>query len=264
MRLQVDGPVATLTLTRPGKHNSLTRLMWRELTAHVRSLRDRADVRVIAVRGDGQVFSSGADLPEVIEAAADPATAAAFCQEVATALATIAAAPQLTVALLAHHASGGGAEVALACDLRVAQRDVQFSVPVARMGMVPDRLTVRRLLALAGPGHTRALLFLARRYDADHCARVGLVEQVVPVGGLDQALDEIVRDLATTVPYSVTHTGTLLLDEEGVLQEDLVSEFVQSLLEGGVADHGRRHYAGLAASRDNPPGRQGLGSAAPV
>lgn len=242
----VSGEVATLTLSRLGKHNSLTRTMWRQLAELVGQLDSDPRVRVIVVRGEGSVFSSGADLPEVIEAAGSPETAREFCEEVGTALVALASSSKLTVALLAHHCSGGGAEIAVACDLRIAQDDMLFSVPVARMGIVPDRVTARRLLSLAGPGSARALLLLARRLDASTCLRVGLVEEVVEVGGLDQALDRLVEDLDRTVEYSVTATKALLLREESVTgDEDQVEEFVASLVHGGVADHGRAHYAGL-------------------
>lgn len=245
VRCQVDGAVATVTLSRPGKHNSLTRAMWRQLTAHLADLEDCPEVRLIAVRGQGSVFSSGADLPEVIEAARDPESAREFCEEVGAALAALASSSKVTVALLARHVSGGGAEVALACDLRLAQEDIVLSVPVARMGIVPDRITVRRLLSLAGPGTARLVLLLARRLDADHCQRVGLVDEVVPVGGLDEALHAVRRDSCATVPYSVRHTKALLVRQEALLHDDLVAEFVESLRAGGVAEHGAAHLASL-------------------
>lgn len=245
VQAHVEGAVATLTLSRPGKHNSLTRHMWRQLADHVGALEADSQVRVIVLRGEGSVFSSGADLPEVIEAASSREAAQAFCDEVAGALRALATSRALTVALLSHHVSGGGAEIALACDLRLAQDDVLFSVPVARMGIVPDRLTVRRLLSLGGPGTARAVLLLARTLDAGHCLRVGLVDELVAVGGLDDALDTLLADLTRTVDYSVRHTKSLLLREEELVGGDLVEEFVQSLVDGGVADNGKRHYASL-------------------
>ena len=242
----VAGEVATLTLSRPGKHNSLTRAMWRQLARSVQDLDAQHAIRVIVVRGHGTVFSSGADLPEVIDATKSRESAQAFCEEVAGALHALATSPKLTVALLAHHVSGGGAEIALACDLRIAQPDVQFSIPVARMGLVPDRVTVRRLLALSGPSTARAVLLLARRLDAQHCLRVGLVDEVVDVGTLDEALDRLLADLSRTVDYSLLHTKALLLREESLgAQDELIEEFVESLIHGGVASNGRRHYEGL-------------------
>ncbi|MCK0114222.1 enoyl-CoA hydratase/isomerase family protein [Ornithinimicrobium sp. F0845] len=243
--LRVDQEVATLTLSRPGKHNSLTRRMWRQLTEHLTGLADDPHVRIVVVRGEGTTFSSGADLPEVIEAAGSDESARAFCQEVAGALVALAASPKVTVALLSHHVSGGGAEIALACDLRIAQDDAQFSVPVARMGLVPDRLTVRRLISLGGPATARAVLLLARRLDAAHCLRVGLVDEVVVAGGLDGALASLREDLSRTVEYSTTHTKALVLREEELAAGDLVEEFVASMVHGGVADHGRAHYSSL-------------------
>jgi enoyl-CoA hydratase/carnithine racemase len=242
---RVDGPTATLTLSRPAKRNSVTRAMWRQLTDLVRDLGADPTIRVIVIRGHGTVFSSGADLPEVV-AAASAESAQVFCDEVAQALHMLATTPKLTIALLAHHVSGGGAEIALACDLRIAQEDVEVSVPVARLGLVPDRVTVRRLLALAGPGVTREVLLLARKLDAAHSLRVGLVDRVVDVGALDDALADVLSDVAQTVDYSLVHIKALLLNEEALGGPDhLVDEFVQSMIHGGVADNGRRYFAGL-------------------
>lgn len=244
--VKVDGPVATLILHRPGKRNSVTRKMWRQLAAHMRELGDNGQVRVIAVRGHGTMFSAGADLPEVIAAAGDHASARIFCVEVAHALHALATSPKLTVALLEHHVSGGGAEIALACDLRLAQDDVQFSVPVARMGLVPDRLTVRRLLSLCGPGATRSILLLARSLNAAQCHRLGLIDELVAVGGLDEAVGRMVDDLAHVVDYSTVNIKAMLVREESLGGlDDLVEEFVASMVHGGVADNGRRHYASL-------------------
>jgi enoyl-CoA hydratase/carnithine racemase len=245
---RVEGDVATLLLTRPGKHNSVTRSMWGQLTEHVHRLGQDPDVRLVVLRGEGSAFSAGADLDDMVESAGDPETARAFAHRVATAIHALATSSKVTVAALKHHVRGGGAELALACDLRIAEDDVAFQIPVSRLGVVPDRLTTRRLFQLAGPSVARRVLLLTHELDGAECLRTGLVDLLVPVGGLDAAVTRMAEDLRGNVDNAVRTTKRMLLEEEGLLADadDMIDEFVDSLINGGVAERAR---AALGARR---------------
>ncbi|WP_109472044.1 enoyl-CoA hydratase/isomerase family protein [Ornithinimicrobium cavernae] len=237
----VADDVATLTLTRPRKHNALTNHMWLALTQHVERLNEDPAVRLIVVRGHGDVFSAGADLAEVAAACGDEAEAVAFCRRVVDALLALACSPKLTVAALSHHVTGGGAELALACDVRVADSTVLFQIPVARLGLVPDRLTVRRLLQIGGPGAARSVLLLSRQLDAEALHRLGLIDELVGPGELDQALAAVLDTLRLNSELAVRTTKQILLDEEGVgSPEDLIAEFVASLMGGDVGERAQQ------------------------
>lgn len=242
VRYAVDGDVATLILARPGKHNSVTDPMWEQLTEHLRDAVEDDAVRMVVIRGHGSSFSSGADLDDLVAAAGDPGRAQDFCRRIAEALHALATSPKLTVAALSHHVRGGGAEIALACDLRIAQQDVFFQIPVSRLGVVPDRFTLRRLVRLAGPGVARRVLLLTHELDATECFRVGLVDQLVPVGGLDDALADVAGTLRRNVAPAVRASKQMLLEEEdlGTDPERMIEEFVASVASDGVADRGRR------------------------
>lgn len=238
---RVDEDVATLLLTRPGKHNSVTRSMWVQLTEHVHRLEEHPDVRMIVLRGEGSAFSAGADLADMVASAGDQETARAFALRVASALHALATSSRVTVAALKHHVRGGGAELALACDLRVAEEDVAFQIPVSRLGVVPDRLTTRRLSRLAGPGVARRVLLLTHELDGAECLRTGLVDALVPLGGLDAAIDRVAHDLRGNVDSAVRATKLMLLEDEGLTADvdALIAEFVDSLVDGGVAERAR-------------------------
>lgn len=238
---RLDGDVATLVLTRPWKHNSVTRSMWVQLTDHVHRLDEDADVRLIVLRGEGSAFSAGADLADMVASAGDPDTARAFARRVASALHALATSSKVTVAALKHHVRGGGAELALACDLRVAEHDVAFQIPVSRLGVVPDRITTGRLSRLGGPGVARRVLLLTHELDAAECLRTGLVDELVPVGGLDVAVDRMARELRENVDSAVRATKRMLLEEEGLTGDvdEMIAEFVDSLVDGGVAERAR-------------------------
>lgn len=242
VRCEVDGEIATLTLDRPAKHNALSDPMWEQLEQQSRALGERDDIRIIVVRGEGSVFSAGADLRDLVAATTDEPAARAFCERIAGALHALATVPPLTVAALSHHVRGGGAEVALACDLRVATDDVRFQIPVARLGVVPDRFTARRLLSLGGPAVARRVLMLAEELDAATCHRLGLVDEVVPTGSLDDAIEAVVQRVRPNAPSALRATKTLLSTLEGVDADRgaLVAEFVRSLVDGPVRERGER------------------------
>lgn len=240
VRVAVEGPVARLTLEHRGRVNAVTGHMWSELERLVRDAGRDPDLRVVVLRGHGGVFSSGADLRELLGATADPDAARAFSLRVVRALHVLATSPLPTVAVLEHHVAGGGAEIALACDLRVARDDVSFRIPMSRLGVVPDRLTLDRLTALAGPAAARTVLLAGRALDAAGCLRVGLVDEVHPTSGLDAAVDALVADLLAGSAYSLARTKAMLLATESPgSPEDRVAEMVASLLDGGVAERAR-------------------------
>lgn len=239
---QVDGDVATLVLNRPGKHNSVTDPMWTQLTEHVHRLGEDSTIRMVVVRGEGSVFSSGADLGDLMAAAGNLQMARLFSRRVAGAIHALATFPHVTVAALKHHVRGGGAELALACDLRIAEDDVAFQIPVSRIGVVPDRFTTRRLLRLGGPSVARRVLLLTHEFNATECLRVGLVDQLVPPGHLDGELAQLAGELRRNSDSAIRTTKRMLLEDEGFLvdPEEMVAEFVESLVGGEVAERGRR------------------------
>lgn len=238
----VDGPVARLTLVRPRKHNALNDAMWVELTDHVRRLSQDDEVRVIVLQGHGSSFSSGADLADLVGAAGDEDSARAFCLRVAEALHALATSPKFTIAAMKHHTRGGGAEAALACDLRVAQDDIRFQIPVARLGVVPDRFTAQRLLHLGGPGVARRVLLLTEEFDGQGCLDAGLVDRLVPAGSLDEAVEAAAQEVCANAESAVVATKRILLEQEGLSRppEEMIAEFVDSLLSPAVLERGAR------------------------
>ena len=246
----IEAEVATLTLRRTGEFNSITDTMWHALTDHIHRLGQDDAVRMIVLRGDGETFSSGADLRDLVAAADSHRAATAFCNRVVDALSAIVSSPKLTVAALAQHVTGAGAEIAIACDVRLAQQDVTFQIPVAKLGIVADRITIKRLLELAGPGVARQILLLARSVDAPTCLRIGLVDHLVPVGGLDAAIEQVADALRPNADSAIRATKLLLLEEEGLLaMDDTIDAFRQSLLTGEVAGRGHAVLERRVSSR---------------
>lgn len=239
----VRDAVGIVTISRPGKHNALTRSMWKAVEPALRESA-AAGVRVVVLTGAGQTFSAGADLRDVLAATETAAAAREYCTMVVAALQAVATCPVPTVAAIRGPAAGGGAELALAADVRVAEASSTLALPLGRLGVVPDLLTLRRLVALGGPSVARAMLFGGRRFSADRCREVGLVDEVVPDGELDEAVAVWAHDLSAAYPSAVRHTKRMLLDLEADAEEgDLCAAMVASFVSGDVATGARQFLA---------------------
>lgn len=202
VRLDIEGPVATVSLCRPDVLNAQTPAMWAELGNISRKL--PGDVRVVIVRGEGRAFSAGLDL-SVARGDGDSslATLASLSpDECADRIAGFQSAftwlrsPSLvTIAAVQGHAIGAGFQLALNCDLRVLAEDARFSMAEVTLGLVPDLGGTKRLAELVGPSRALEICLTGRRLPADESDRIGLATAVVPAGELDAA----VADLAAAV-----------------------------------------------------------------
>ncbi len=202
VRYQQDGPIATVTLSRPDVLNAQTPAMWAALANISRKL--PGDVRVVIVRGAGRAFSAGLDL-SVARGAGDSSLAdlaRLSAEECAERIAGFQSAftwlrhPSLvTIAAVQGHAIGAGFQLALNCDLRVLADDARFSMAEVTLGLVPDLGGTKRLTELVGPSRALEICVTGRRLAADEADRIGLATAVVPAGDLDAA----VSDLAAAV-----------------------------------------------------------------
>jgi enoyl-CoA hydratase/carnithine racemase len=201
-----DGPVRTIALARPEKRNALDDLTRRQLQQQVDELRDRGDVRVVVLRGEGPSFSAGADLhdrPAAEPGANAPRVAARRWQRLLDDLERL---PQVTVAVLHGHVVGGAALLAAACDLRVAAGDLALRIPELALGIPLTWAGLPRLAREIGVSRTRELVMTGRTVDAAEALAIGLVHRVATRDGLDAAVDDLVASLVAqpAVPLAMT------------------------------------------------------------
>ena len=188
MRLEVTGDVATVVLDSPANRNALSSALLTQLQAQLRAAVDDGDVRVVVLTGEGTVFSSGADLKELLSGAPEAATA-----PLADVLDLLWHSPTPVVARLNGPARAGGVGLAAACDIVVAPPDVTFSFTEVRIGVVPAIIAVPVLRRL--PQATALQLFLTGEvFDAVRARELGLVNVVAEAPGEDE-LDAAVADV---------------------------------------------------------------------
>lgn len=195
-----DGPVSILELRRPARRNALDLALCRAITSAA-AAEVAAGARVLVVTGEGTSFCSGADLTGVY---GDEFLRALYGMlhgpEGLTAL------PVPVVAAVNGPAIGAGTQLALACDLRVADETARFAVPTPRNGMAVDAWTIRRLADVAGGGVARRLMIAAETVDRDEALACGLADRT---GTLDDAL-AWAHEIAALAPLSLAHNKAVL------------------------------------------------------
>jgi methylglutaconyl-CoA hydratase len=197
-----DGGVVWVTLNRPDAHNALSRPVNLELMRLAGELgRDRS-VRAVVITGAGQrSFCAGADLKERREVSADDT--GPFVDAISGAIEAWARMPRPTVAALNGSAFGGGLELALACDFRVAVDLAEFALTEVRLGIMPGAGGSQRLPRLIGVARAKELIMLGRRVSARRALEIGLVHAVAAASELGRTVQELLEDLSSCAPVSV-------------------------------------------------------------
>ena len=186
VRLDRDGAIATVTLNRPERRNSLSDAMLTDLGAVVSALRDDAAVRIVILTGAPPVFSAGADA--ALKSSMSPeerrhamATRKSqfrrLFERVNTMLESL---EQITVCAINGHAIGGGWGLTLACDFRIAAAEAQFWIPEVDLGVPLGVASTTRFVRLVGPARAKEIILECRRYSAEEARTLGLAHRVVP------------------------------------------------------------------------------------
>ncbi|MER7419303.1 enoyl-CoA hydratase/isomerase family protein [Micromonospora peucetia] len=205
--VEVTGPVATVEIRNPARRNAMTTAMWRRLPELLDGLEADPTVRALVLTGAGDTFCAGADLGDLDELLdAGDASIAVAAEE------RLAAFAKPTVAAVRGACVGGGCQLAVACDLRIAAADARFGVPPARLGLVYPAPTTRRLSRLVGPSAAKHLLFTAELIDAERALRVGLADEVLPVDRLAARVDELTAAVVARSQLSVAAAKEIVDD----------------------------------------------------
>jgi enoyl-CoA hydratase/carnithine racemase len=206
-----DGPIGTVTLNQPKKHNAMTLAMWEELRRSVDELDEDPGVRVVVVRGAGAgAFCAGADITEFLEKRANAEQNESYTRAYVEAQDRIAAARKPTIAMIHGVCAGGGTGIALACRLRFCDDRLRFSIPAARLGVVYDFGSVARLVGCVGPSFAYDILVSARAVGAEEALRLGLVNEVHPHEELEARVVDYARRVAEHSPISIEGTGVVV------------------------------------------------------
>ena len=198
-----DGLTATITLNRPDKRNALTLGMWRDLGDAVATLDLQDQLRCIVVRGAGGNFAAGADLSEFAAHRATTDQAEAYGQTMIDALTALRDCRHLTIAAIEGLCVGGGLEIALMCDLRLATPDSRYGIPIQKVGVAMPYPELAILTQMLGRPTMLALLLEGQIHDAAWAERQGLVTRIA--ADLDTDLAATIGRILAGSPVSHRH-----------------------------------------------------------
>lgn len=185
-----------VTLNRPEKRNALDAAHWEALSATLHDLAADGDAACLILTGAGSAFASGGDIAAFSRDMSAPDGPCLFRQRIERCLEALSDFPAPTVARVNGHAIGGGLELALACDVRIASDAAQFAMPAASFGMVMAFPDFRRLAAAVGADGARYLAMTGALIGAEEAQRMGLAHRVVSADRLSEETLQIARRLA--------------------------------------------------------------------
>ncbi|MQL53999.1 crotonase, partial [Desulfofundulus thermobenzoicus] len=203
--VEKDGFVAVLTINRPKVLNALNRETLQEIGAAVDQLAADDGVRVIIITGAGEkAFVAGADIAFMSKLT--PMEARDFARLGQGVLSRIENLPKPVIAAVNGYALGGGCELAMACDIRIASEKAKFGQPEVNLGLIAGFGGTQRLTRLVNPGLAKEILFTADMYDAEAARHMGLVNHVVPADDLLPFCKDMARRIAARGPVAVRLT----------------------------------------------------------
>lgn len=245
LRMETAGPVATLTIDRPAKRNAMSFEMWSAIPGLLATV--PADVRVLTIQG-GDHFSAGADISEFETLRSGADGAARYGDAVHAAERAIALFDRPTIAVVNGVCVGGGCEIALACDLRIAADDARFGITPAKLGIVYNFTSTKRLVEAVGPAWARQILFTAEIIDATTALRIGLVNELHPAAELADRAKELATTIATRSRVSLRGAKEIITAITDGRDED---ESVRALYDDAV--HSADYAEGVRAFLEKRP-----------
>jgi enoyl-CoA hydratase/carnithine racemase len=233
-KLLVDEPangVARLTISNPAKRNALDHPILDTITAMLTEMRrPESGVRCVVITGAHGMFSAGYDIGEIPDEEFEERAERLVAHPFTEAIDALQAFPYPTLAVLPGHTIGGGLELALACDLRVAQDTIKLGMPPAKLGLVYSHTGLRRFIDAIGAPRTRELFLLGGYIDAPTALGWGLVNRLAPAEELETVALEVASELAGNAPLSQLGNKRViaeLLDAEGELLAEVEEELIE-------------------------------------
>ena len=258
-KLLIDEPavgVVRLTISNPAKRNALDHPILDAISETLTRLgAPDSMARCVIVTGAHGMFSAGYDIGEIPEAEFEEKAERLVAHPFTEAIDALEAFPWPTLAMLPGHTIGGGLELALACDMRVALDGIKLGMPPAKLGLVYSHTGLRRFIDAIGAARTRELFLLGQYIDASTALAWGLVNRVAPEPGLESETLALATELAGNAPLSQLGNKRViaaLLEHEGELPEDVEQELIE-LRRASFASEDMRE--GMKAFAERRPAR---------
>jgi enoyl-CoA hydratase/carnithine racemase len=226
-KLQLDEPaehVARLTISNPDRRGALDHELLDALAEYARTL----EARCLVIRGSGSVFSAGYDIGGFDEGSFEQSAERLVAHPFQAALDALDEYAYPIVGQLNGHAIGGGLELALACDIRVAVRGIKLGMPPAKLGLIYSHTGLRRFIDVCGPANTAELFYVGRNVDSERALEMGLVNRLVEPDELDEVVLDLAAEIAANAPLSLSGNKRVI---RALRAQPLPEEVEQELIE---------------------------------
>ncbi|HLJ22413.1 MAG TPA: enoyl-CoA hydratase [Stellaceae bacterium] len=199
-----EGPIGWIVLNNPARHNAVSLEMWRALLRLMPMISADTEIRAVIVTGAGErAFSAGADISEFEDLRATPEAVSEYDGIAEQACQALEHLPRPTIAMIRGYCIGGGLDLALRCDLRLASTDARFGIPAARLGLGYAFSDVRRLVQLAGPAAAKELFYSGRQFSAGEALEMHIVNRVTEPAQLERSVRELAESIAGNAPLTI-------------------------------------------------------------
>lgn len=224
-----DGGIATVTLNRPHKRNALDLASWVMLGDAMRDLSADESLRCVVIKGSGdQAFAAGADISGFENERSNPAQAQDYSHKITRTFDAIADSRHPVIAMIHGYCLGGGCELALACDMRIADESSKFGIPAKLMGLYLEHDLLDVLVQIVGRATAMEIVLEGRVYDAPEALAKGLVNRVVPDAALEEEAYGTARRIAEGAPLAARwHRRAIrrVADPTPVTEAEIVESF---------------------------------------
>jgi enoyl-CoA hydratase len=226
----LDGAILHIRFNNPAKHNALSMDMWEAVPPLLARAASDDNVRMVVFSGEGEkAFVSGADISQFEDMRAAREAVKKYEAVAEAALEGIYEFAKPTLAMIRGYCIGGGVNVAISCDLRIASTASTFSIPATRLGLGYRFSAMRNLTNLVGPGNAKDIFFTGRRFDALEAQRMGLVNRVAESGQLEALLAEYTSAICTGAPLTIK-AGKRIIREVLALDAEFDQEMCRRLI----------------------------------
>lgn len=201
LKYEVNGHIAKITINRPEALNALNSEVLDELNVLLDEVRANKDLRVAILTGEGRSFVAGADIKEMSTLTAIEGKE--FGNKGLSVFRKLETLPIPVIAQINGFALGGGCEIAMSCDFRIASDKALFGQPEVGLGITPGFAGTQRLQRLIGPGYAKYLIYTAKNIKADKAYEIGLVQEVVEADKLEETVNKLAEKIAANAPVAV-------------------------------------------------------------
>src|SRR5262245_39590363 len=242
----VSDGVGIITFNNPEKRNAMSLDMWEGLGHALIELRDDPDVRVVVLVGaGGKAFVSGADISQFEKTRHNAAASEEYAKRSAAQRALLADYPKPTIACIEGFCLGGGMQVAMLADIRLAAHGSQFGIPAAKLGIAYGYDGLNHLVSLVGPSWARLLMYTGMRIESAEALRIGLVERLFPIDELWGETMAVAQTISENAPLAIKaarNTIAQVLKDESQRDMDAIAAIGHACMDSADFREGRQAF----------------------